>query len=1026
MAWAGMAALALAVAAQAAPPYDPSFFGGLRWRCIGPFRGGRTVAAVGVRGARGLFYIGVNDGGVWKTTDFGRTWAPIFDDQPTGSIGAIAVAPSDPRILYVGSGEGLQRPDLSVGDGIYRSADGGRTWSHLGLRDGQQIPALAVDPHDPNRVFAAVLGHPYGPNHERGVFRSTDGGVTWENVLFKGDDTGAMDVLFDPSSVRTLYAVMWSARQPPWEGSGGSWTRSENNGLFKSVDGGTTWRKIGAGLPSGRDSLGRIGITIAPGRPQRLYAVLGAKKGGGLYRSEDGGEHFSLVNADHRLWDRDGDFNEVKVDARDPDVVYVANVVTWKSTDGGRTFIGWRGAPGGDDYHRLWIDPDDPKTILLAGDQGAIVTVNGGATWSSWYNQPTAQLYHVSADNAFPYRVYGGQQESGSAGVLSRGSDGAITDRDWHPVGAEEYGYVAADPLDPDIVFGGKLSRFDWKSRDVQNVTPDPLRAGDYRWVRTMPVLFSPLDPHVLYTAANVIFETRDGGHAWRTISPDLTRASDERPANVGTFAPLDAEGGKHRGVVYTIAPSFKARDMIWAGTDDGLIHVTRDGGRSWRDVTPPSLTSWSKVSLMEASHFDTATCYAAINRLRLDDTRPHVLRTRDGGRTWTEIVAGIPANEMVNAVREDPVVRGLLYAASERTVYVSFDDGDHWQSLRLNLPASSVRDVVVHENDLVIGTHGRSFWILDDIAPLQQIAAAAAAGDAYLHRPSPAWRVRWNRNTDTPVPPDEPAGQNPPDGAILDYRLAHDAAGPAVLEILDARGQRVRRYSSADPPDTSDTDLNIPTYWIRRPMKIATSAGTHRFIWDLHGEPPAATRRDYPISAVYAETPREPRGPWALPGAYTVRLTVDGRTLTQPLTVRMDPRVHATSATLEQQWTLATRLAAAMAADTTALGEVRAMRRGLKARRAGAEDSTALDALDREAAKLETGAGAVPVAGRAPESLARLNGELRTLYLEIEGSDQPPTAAIVEGVTRLEVALEHLRAQVVSLGTRVRAGTGR
>jgi photosystem II stability/assembly factor-like uncharacterized protein len=1011
-----IAALALALsviaaAAHAAPPYDPSLFGGLRWRCIGPHRGGRTVGAVGVPGQRGVFYIGVNDGGVWKTTDYGRVWTPIFDDQPTGSIGAIAVAPSDPRILYVGSGEGLQRPDLSVGDGIYRSNDAGRTWKHLGLRDGLQIPAVAVDPHDPNRVFAAVLGHPYGPNHERGVFRSTDGGETWQNVLF------------DPADARTLYAVLWSARQSPWE-TGGSWTHSESNGLFKSSDGGATWRKVGIGLPAGRDSLGRIGIAIAASRPRRMFAVLGARRGAGLYRSEDGGEHWALINNDHRLSDRDGDFNEVKVDPRDPDVVYVANVVTWKSVDGGKTFVGWRGAPGGDDYHRLWIDPDDSRIILLAGDQGAIVTVNGGETWSSWYNQPTAQFYHVSTDNGFPYRVYGGQQESGSAGVSSRGDDGAVTYRDWHPVGAEEYGYVAADPLHPGIVFGGKLSRYDGATGDVQNVTPDPLRAGDYRWVRTMPVLFSPVDPHVLYTAANVVFKTSDGGHTWQTISPDLTRASYPLPGNVGTFAPLDVEGGRHRGVVYTLAPSFKARDMMWAGTDDGLIHVTRDGGRTWRDVTPTTLTPWSKVSLMEASHFDTVTCYAAINRLRLDDLRPHVLRTHDGGKTWTEIVNGIPANEMVNAVREDPIVRGMLYAASQRTVYVSFDDGDHWQSLRLNLPASSIRDVVVHDNDLVIGTHGRSFWILDDIAPLRQIAAAASA-EAYLYKPSPAWRVRWNRNTDTPVPQEEPAGENPPDGVAIDYRLASPSA-PVTLEVLDAAGRRVRRWSSADAPDTSDTDLNIPTYWIRPPQRLSAEAGTHRFVWDLHGEAPASLRRDYPISAIVANTPREPRGPWAMPGDYTVRLTAGGRTVTQPLTVKMDPRVQVSRATLEQQFALSGRLAAAMASDTTALGQVRALRRALKARRSGAADTTAIDALDREAAKLESGAGAAPVNGRAPESLARLNSELRGLYVAIQGSDQPATAAMIAGATKLETALAALRTQVTALDPRVRAITAR
>jgi photosystem II stability/assembly factor-like uncharacterized protein len=958
--------------------YDSTLFAGMRWRLIGPFRGGRTVGATGVSGRPDVLYIGVNNGGVWKSGDYGRTWTPIFDGPPqtTGSIGAIAVAPSDPRTIYVGSGEGLQRPDLSVGDGIYKSTDGGTTWRHLGLRDGQQIPAVVVDPRDPNRVFAAVLGHPYGPNPERGVFRSSDGGETWDKVLFKDANTGAVDVALDPANPETVFAVLWAARQAPWE-IGSSWTLSADNGLYKSGDGGTTWRQITAGLPGPDDGLGRIGLGLAPSAPGRLYAVLGAKRGGGLYRSDDGGEHWRLVNGDERLWGRDGDFNEVKVDPANPDVVYVANVVTWKSTDGGQTFAAFRGAPGGDDYHRLWIDPADPKIILLAGDQGAIVTVNGGETWSSWYNQPTAQFYHVSTDHRFPYWVYGGQQESGSAGIVSRGNDGQITFREWHPVGAEEYGYIAPDPLHPNLIYGGKLSRFDWTTGQVQDVSPDPVRAGKYRWVRTMPVVFSPVDPHVLYLGANVVFKTVDGGASWQTISPDLTRASYDVPANLGAFTPLDPEKGKHRGVIYTIAPSPTKLRLLWVGSDDGLIHVTHDGGRSWTDVTPPALTPWSKVSLLEASHFDTLAAYAAVNRFRLDDLRPHVYRTRDGGKTWREIVDGLPADEVVNAVREDPVRRGLLFAGTERSVYVSFDDGDHWQALRLNLPASAVRDLVVHDSDLVVATHGRSFWILDDITPLRQIAAAAAATDAYLYRPATAVRVRWNVNTDTPLPPDEPAGKNPPDGAILDYYLAHAASGPVTLEILDARGGLVRRFSSAaaaapspPPPDT----LNIPRWWIRPPQALDTTAGMHRFVWDLHYPPPAALHHEYPISAVVHDTPREPRGPWAVPGRYTVRLTVGGRAYAQPLVVRMDPRVPVGAAPLARQFALASRLVDAMRRDSSALA----------ARAAGGKDAVA-------------------------DSLARLGDRLAQLYGVITGADAAPTTQAAAAVGELERTLRRL-----------------
>ncbi len=1010
-----------------AQQYDGALFAGLRWRLLGPFRGGRTVAAAGVPSVAGAFYIGVNNGGVWKTTDYGRTWTPIFDDQPTASIGAIALAPSDPRTIYVGSGEGLQRPDLSVGDGIYKSVDAGATWRHLGLRDGQQIPAILVDPRDPNRVFAAVLGHPYGPNAERGVFRSTDGGETWTQVLHKDENTGAVDLAFDPANPQTVFGVLWAARQAPWE-IGSSWTLSANNGLYKSDDGGTTWRQVTAGLPGAADGLGRIGLGVAASAPARVYAVLGATRGGGLYRSDDGGEHWRLVNGDDRLWGRDGDFNEVKVDPTNPDVVYVANVVTWKSTDAGATFTGWRGAPGGDDYHRLWIDPTHPNVILLAGDQGAIVTVNGGASWSSWYNQPTAQFYHVVTDNRFPYWVYGGQQESGSAGVASRGTDGQLTVREWHPVGIEEYGYVAPDPLHPNLIYGGKVSRFDWNTGAAQDVSPEPVRAGRYRWVRTMPLLFSPLDPHVLYLGANVLFQTVTGGTSWQTISPDLTRAPAEVPATLGAFTPLDPENGQHRGVIYTIAPSFRRPHLLWVGTDDGLIHVTHNGGRTWTDVTPAALTPWSKVSLVEASHFDTLRAYAAVNRVRLDDLRPHLYRTSDGGTTWREIVTGIATNAVVNAVREDPVRPGLLFAGTERGVYASFDDGEHWQTLRLNLPATAVRDLVVHHTDLVIATHGRGFWVLDDITPLREIAAAAAAPDPYLYRPAPAVRVRWNANTDTPLPPDEPAGPNPPDGAVVDYYLPRASAEPVTLEILDRRGRLVRRYSSADPPEPPDSAVAIPTWWIRPPQTVATAAGMHRVVWDLHYPPVPALRREYPIAAIYYNTPREPRGPWVVPGAYTVRLRAAGTTATQPLSVRLDPRLTLPPDALTRQFALAARLADALVRDSAALAQVHALRAELQAtrQRAAAGPAAALDSLDARAAALETGAGTAPAAPGLPREpgFTRLNEQLVELYRVIEGADAPPTAQAAAAVPRLERALAERLARWRELVGRFRSLT--
>ncbi len=614
---------------------SPDLYAGLHWRNIGPYRGGRTVAAAGIPSEPNIFYIGANNGGVWKTNDAGRTWHPIFDSQPTGSIGTLAIAPSDANIVYVASGEGLQRPDLSVGDGIYKSTDAGQTWRHLGLRDGQQISALLIDPHDPNRVFAAVLGHPYGPNPERGVFRSTDGGDTWQKVLYKDENTGAVDLAFDPTNPRTIYAVLWSARQGPWEN--GAWS-GPGSGLFKSTDGGDTWQQLTTGLPTVAQGLGRIGIAIAPSNPRRMYALAEAKPNA-LYRSDDAGASWQRINTEERIAGRGDDFAMVRVDPKNPDTILIANTSTYRSMDAGQSFTAIKGAPGGDDYHTIWINPLNPEIILLAADQGATITVNGGQTWSSWYNQPTAQFYHVITDNRFPYWVYGGQQESGSAGVASRSDYGEITFRDWHPVGVEEYGYVAPDPLDSNIIYGGRVSRFNQTTGEVQQVGPQ-LSGDKYRFLRTMPLSFSPVDPHVLYLASQFVLKTINGGRSWQTISPDLTRAKYDIPPSVGVFTGQAQKEATRRGVIYAIAPSHKDVNVIWAGTDDGLIHVTRDGGKSWTNITPPALTPWSKVAQLDASHFDDLTVYAAINRFRLDDLKPHIYRTHDGGKTWKEIVA--------------------------------------------------------------------------------------------------------------------------------------------------------------------------------------------------------------------------------------------------------------------------------------------------------------------------------------------------------------------------------------------------
>ena len=965
------------VSAQGQASFDPGLFQEMQWRNIGPHRASRTKALDGVPSQPHTFYIGVSNGGVWKTTDAGRIWTPIFDAQPTGSIGALAVAPSDPNVIYVGSGEAAQRPDLSAGDGVYKSIDAGKTWTHLGLRDSQQIGQLVVDPKDANRLFVAALGHPYGPNTERGIFRSTDGGKSFERVLFKDENTGGADVLIDPSNSNIVYASLWQARQGPWENGD---FRGPGSGLFKSTDGGTTWRQLGGGLPTFEaDRLGRIGIGIAPSRPSRLFAIVEARNSG-VFRSDDAGETWTRINSDPRVLARPADATDIRVHPTNPDIVIVPTIVTWKSTDGGRTFTAIRGAPGGDDYQRAWFNPTNPDIIALTSDQGAIISLNGGESWGSWYNQATAAFYHVTTDNAFPYRVCSGQQESGSVCIQSRGDEGQITFREWSTVGVEEYGYVAPDPLDPDIVYGGKVSRWDRRTKQVQQVGPRFGRPADYRVVRTAPVIFSPVNPRKLYFSSNMLWQTVNGGQSWDQISPDLTRKTWEIPSNVGAYSALPEAQPTQRGVIYTIAPSYLDERTLWVGTDDGLIHVTRDGGKTWGDVTPPGLTPWSKVSIMDASHFDANTAYAAINTFRLDDLRPHIYRTRDGGKTWTHIATGIPDGGIINVVREDPKRRGLLFAGSEQAIYVSFDDGDHWQSLRNNMPATSMRDLVIKDDDLVVGTHGRSFYILDDITPLRQIAAATVAADAHLFTPQEAWRFRWNKNTDTPLPPDEPAGQNPPDGAIVNYYLKA-AAKSVSIEILDAQGGLVRKYSSDDPAEPLVEGRNTPDYWLRPHRPLLAGAGLHRFVWDMHHERPAVGGFSYPISATFANTPRTPFGSWAAPGKYTVRLTVDGKTQAQPLIVKMDPRVKATAADLKLMYDTSRAIDAMLRRSANALRDLRA----------GAKTAATTD-LDQR--------------------LSRASAPLGQLFGAVESADAAPMPVVLEAWKATSAAVEPLLAE--------------
>ena len=877
----GLAIASLVADAPRAAAQSPDVAGAMRWRAIGPTRAGRGRALAGVPGNPTLVYIGFDNGGVWRSSDYGSNWEPLFDHEPTGSIGAIAVAPSDPNVIYVGSGAGIIRPDLATGDGLYKSTDAGRTWTHLGLAGTQMIAMVDVDPANPDRLFVAALGHPYGPNPERGIFRSTDGGRTFEKVLYKDEYTSGNDVRIDPSDPNTVYAALWQQQEAFWEGGafgGGS------GGIFKSTDGGTTWTQLTEGLPSVLEA----NLAIAPSNPKVLYAMVAAVRasGGsgpvGFYKSGDGGAHWSLRThtpaapgdtagtADARPLARigGGDLPPITVDPKDENVVYSASVVMWRTEDGGTSWSAVRGSPGGDDYQRIWISPADPNLIATVSDQGAVISSNRGTSWSNWYTQPTAAVFHVTADNAFPYRVCGGQQDSGSICVGSRSDDGEITFHDWHPVNIQEYGIAAPDPRDPDVVYGSartNVSRYDRRTGQTASVGPDAAARGEQygRNVRTMPLIWSPVRPDVLYYASNAVWRSIDHARSWTRISPDLARQTWDAPASAGKYA--STVTASPRGAITALSPSPRSDAVLWAGTDDGNIQVTTDGGATWTDVTPPGIKPWTRIFNIEAGHFDLGTAYAAANTMRLDDMNPHFWRTHDGGQTWTEIDGGIAPGAVANAIREDPRQRGLLYASTDTQVWVSFDDGEHWQSLRLNMPAISVRDIEVKDDstclcaDLIAGTHGRGFWILDDLTPLRQEAGVRAAqetGTPFLVKPQAAVRVRFGTNEPTPWPPELPAGENPPPGAILDYYLPADAAGPVALEIVNPAGRVVRSYSSDDSVLTPDpaldpaaydrvcrqrptaTDCGLPLYWPAPRARVSTRAGMHRFSWDLRYQP--------------------------------------------------------------------------------------------------------------------------------------------------------------------------------------------
>jgi photosystem II stability/assembly factor-like uncharacterized protein len=983
--------------------FDAKLFQELRWRSIGPFRGGRALAVTGVRGQADVFYFGAVGGGVWRSNDAGRTWKPVFDSVGIASIGAIAVAPSNPQIIYVGTGEADMRSDISYGNGMYKSADGGKSWIHIGLEDSRQIARILVDPHDPEKVFVAALGHAYGPNPERGVFTSKDGGKKWKRVLFHDENTGAIDLAFEPGNPKTIFAALLQTRRPPWNIYPPS--KGPGTGLYRSKDAGEHWEQLtGHGLPS--EGLGRMGIAFAPSNPRRIYLIADAKEGG-LFRSEDGGENWLRVSDDKRIWGRGWYFCEVSVDPKDANTVYVPNTGLYRSRDGGKTFTVIKGAPGGDDYHQLWIDPDEPQRMILGSDQGTVVTRNGGETWSSWYNQPTAQFYHVATDNRFPYWVYGAQQDSGAAATPSRSKYRSLNFHDWRPMDAgEENGYVAPDPLNPEVVYGGFVTRQDLRTEQMAQMPPGLAQTEKLQRTWTLPLVFSPLDSHVLYFGAQILFRTSDGGNSWKAISPDLTREDPGVPPNLDPATAADAPAEKRRGVIYTIAPSSVQAGEIWAGTDDGLIQLTQNEGATWSNVTP-ELTSWSKVTHIEASHFESGTAYAAVDRHRLEDLHPYLYRTRDFGKSWQQASSGIPEGSFLNCVREDPLRKGLLYACTELGVYVSFNDGDSWQLLQLNMPATSIRDLVVHGDDLVVATHGRSFWILDNASPLRQMNAQVAAADLWLFKPATAYRVRPGSDQGTPMPMDEALAENPPDGAVVDYWLKERAKGSVELEIFDAEGALVRRFSSADSlPKTDSNKVPIAMDWIRNEAPLSAEAGTHRFVWDLL----------YPLPKSVHRSPYGPAGVRSLPGNYTVKLTANGKSTSQTLTVKMDPRISTPEDALRREFVAASRVSARLGAVAAARERAEELQKQIAARKAGAggnsEVTAALVELEQRVAEANGAPGeeefgflGLRLPGAEPATLHKASSALTGLLMIVDGADAAPTADAQTAAEKWEAA---------------------
>jgi photosystem II stability/assembly factor-like uncharacterized protein len=946
-----MMVLLLVGLAFSADQYNDALFHGMKWRSIGPYRGGRVLAVTGVPNDPNTFYFGGVAGGVWRSSNAGLSWEPLFDKQPISSIGAIAVSDSNPNVIYVGTGEACIRGNISYGNGVYKSTDGGKTWANIGLKDTQHIASIIIHPRNPDIVYVAALGHAYGPNAERGVFRTVDGGKSWEKVLYKDEKTGAIDVVFDPHNPNVLFAALYQVQRTPWSLEGGG----PGSGLYRSTDGGSSWKRLdGKGMP--KSIMGRIGVSVSGADSNRVYALIEAKDASGLYRSEDAGDTWTLVNEDQRITQRAWYFTHIFADPKSVDSVYMLNTGMFRSRDGGKS-LELLPAPHGD-HHGLWIDPTDPRRMINGNDGGATISVDGGKTWSTQYNQPTAQFYHVATDNQFLYYVYGAQQDNSTVAIASRADDGYIGRQHWYEVGGGESGYVVPDPRDPNIVYAGSgegvLTRWDKQTQQEQDITLWPLDYSGhgvkdmrYRMGWTEPVVISSHNPDVIYTGAQMVFKTIDRGMSWTAISPDLTRNDINKQQSSGGPISKDNTSVEYYDTVFTIAESPLQKDVLWAGTDDGLVQLTRDSGKSWNNVTPKGMPEWSLVSLIEASPHDPGTAYVALDCHKLDDLKPYIYRTMDFGKTWTQITNGIPVGAYVHAVREDPKRKGLLYAGTETGIYVSWDNGANWQSLMLDLPNTPIHDLLVKNDDLVVATHGRSFWVLDDIGPLRQVNPQFASSDVLLYKPAVTYRMHWPEDYEKR----QPVGANPPKGALLSYYFKSAPKGEVKLEILDAKGQIVRSLSSIDKKETE-----TPPEWpdqAKPEEKIPAEGGMNRFAWDLRYEGPHKLPGE-----VSGET--RSRGPMAPPGTYQVRLVAEGRTYTAPLELKADPRVKVTEADLQKEFDLQLQMRDELSSIHDTIREIRDTRSQIKTLRARLENVkfknvvASADTLDQKAKPVE------------------------------------------------------------------------